>query len=131
MDFPYGKELTSLCFHFPICKMRIIKVLMILILYSKKMTTWHFKYYRRKYRILITQIILLKWEQKKTMICIYLIILIACGKYMDNIVHINKTPSYIKDTAKNILFPSPHTILALQCFCLKNIFLLICRDLDI
>lgn len=84
-----------------------MKVLTILVLFWEKMTIWNFKHYRRKYRILITQIILLKWEQKKTNVCIYLITLIACGKYMDNIVHINKTPSYIKDTAKNILFFPP------------------------
>lgn len=80
---------------------------MILVLFWGKMTIWNFKHYRRKYRLLITQIILLKWEQKKSKVCIYLITLIACRKYMDNIVHINKTPSYIKDTAKNVLFSLP------------------------
>lgn len=75
VDFPHGKELTSLHFCFSICKMRIMGAFVILVLYWKKMTTQNVKHYRRKYRILITQMKTpLKWEKKtKRYICLIIL----------------------------------------------------------
>lgn len=134
MDFLHGKELTSLMLSFPYLQNEGNESSYDSSTVLGKMTIWNFKHYRRKYRILITQIILWKWEQKKTKVCIYLITLIACGKYMDYIVHINTTPSYIKDTVKNVSFlPSPPPPFWLyNNFAWKKIFfLLIFRDLNI